>query len=127
MVGYAVLNGDHALLELKTHELSFDSGNCELLGLSFPDTGLLGPKVRRQWEVWEALRELLRIGHASSRDISVVVGHFTSLAMVRRELLSICEDMITVLVVKATCVSLWRVPKLQAVSARGFKTPDGQQ
>ena len=35
--------------------------------------------------------------------------------------------MITVLFVKATCVSLWRVPKLQAVSARGFKTPDGQQ
>ena len=38
-----------------------------------------------------------------------------------------CEDMITVLFVKAACVSLWRVPKLQAVSARGFKSPDGQQ
>ena len=38
-----------------------------------------------------------------------------------------CEDMIAVLFVKAACVSLWTVPKLQVVSARGFKTPDGQQ
>ena len=36
-----------------------------------------------------------------------------------------CDD--TVLFVKAACVSLWRVPKLQAVSARSLKTPDGQQ
>ena len=60
------------------HELSLDSGNFELLGLSFSDTGLFGPKGWRQWKLWQALRELLRIGHASSRDISVVVGHFTS-------------------------------------------------
>ena len=33
--------------------------------------------------------------------------------------------MITVLFAKAACVSLWRVPKLQAVIARDFKTPDG--
>ena len=68
-VGNAVLNGAHAL-GLKTRGLLFDSGNFELLGLSFSDTGLLGPKVRRQWKLWQALRELLRIGHASSRDIS---------------------------------------------------------
>ena len=57
----------------------------ELLSLSFSDTGSLGPKVRRQWKLWQALRELLRIGHASSRDNSVVADHFASLAMVRRE------------------------------------------
>ena len=39
-----------------------------------------------------------------------------------------CEDMITVLLSKLpACVRLWRVPKLLAASARGFKTPDGQQ
>ena len=32
-----------------------------------------------------------------------------------------CEDMITVLFVKAACVSLWRVPNLQASTARGFR------
>ena len=46
-VGNAVLDGAHPL-GLKTHELSLDSGNFELLGLSFSDTGLHGPKVRRQ-------------------------------------------------------------------------------
>ena len=65
-VGNAVLNGAHAL-GLKTHELSFDSGNFELLGLSFSDTGLLGPSVRRKGKLWQALPELLRIRHASSR------------------------------------------------------------
>ena len=34
--------------------------------------------------------------------------------------------MITVLLVKAAFVSLWRAPNLQAVSARSFKTLDGQ-
>ena len=84
-VGNAVLNGAHALW-LKTHELSIDVGNFQLSGLSFSDTGSLRRKVRRQWKLWQALWELLRIGNASSRDISVVVG---LLAMVRRELPSI--------------------------------------
>ena len=47
--------------------------------------------MRRQWKLWQALRELLRIGHASSRDISVVVGHFTSLTMFGAERLSVCR------------------------------------
>ena len=75
-------NAAHAL-GLKTHEFSI----FELLGLSHSDTGLLGPHVRRQWK----LRQALRIVHASSRDVSVVVGHFTSLAMVGRELLCVCR------------------------------------
>ena len=58
----------HAL-GLKTRELSLDSGNFELLVLSFSITGLLEPKVRRQWKFWQAFRELLTIGHASSRDL----------------------------------------------------------
>ena len=37
------------------------------------------------------------------------------------------EDMITVLFVKAACVSLWRVPNLQAPSARSFKLLMGKQ
>ena len=37
-----------------------------------------------------------------------------------------CEDMIAVPLVTAACVSLWRVPNLQAVTARGCKTLDGQ-
>ena len=66
-MGNAVLNGARAL-ELKTHELSLDLGNFELSGLSISGTGLLGPKVRRQWKLLQALQELLRIGNASSRD-----------------------------------------------------------
>ena len=41
-VGNAALKGAHAL-GLKTHEFSVDAGNFELSGLSFSDTGLLGP------------------------------------------------------------------------------------
>ena len=51
----AALNGAHAL-GLKMHELSLNSGNFELLGLSFSDTGLLRPEGRRQWKLWQALR-----------------------------------------------------------------------
>ena len=42
-VGNAVLNGAHPL-GLKMREFSIDSRNFEVLGLSFSDTGLLGPK-----------------------------------------------------------------------------------
>ena len=84
-VGNAALKEAHGL-GVKTHEFSIDSGNFELLGLSFSDTGLLGPGVRRQCKLWQALRGLLGIGHASSRDIS-----FTSFAIVRRELFSVCR------------------------------------
>ena len=81
-VGNAVLNGAYAL-GLKTHKLSPDSGNFELSGLSFSDTG----RCRRKWKLWQALRELLRIGHASSRDI--VVGALC--VAVHGWLLSVCR------------------------------------
>ena len=83
----AILKATHDV-GLDTHEWEEASDTFDLLGLSF-EHGVLSPKVARMWKLWQALRYVLKSGFLSSRQLSVLVGHFTSLAMVRRELLCV--------------------------------------
>ena len=76
---------------LKTHEWKEESGSFFLLGLHFEDN-VLSPKVPRLWKVWQSIRYVLKSGALTSRQLSVLVWHFTSLAMVRRELLSVLRS-----------------------------------
>ena len=50
---------------------------------------MVSPKKRRVWKLWQSVRSALRSGSFTSRQFSVLVGHFTPLAMVQNELLSL--------------------------------------
>ena len=73
---------------LSTHEHEALAESVDLLGMTFRRSGLVTPKGDRRWRLFHAIQHLLSEGQATSRDVSVIVGHFTFMCMIRRELLS---------------------------------------
>ena len=87
-VGLRVLGVTH-VAGLDTHEYDESHGDFSLLGLGFDSQGRVLPKVSRLWRLWKCLLFLLRRGRVSLHQVSCLAGHFTSLALMRRKLLSI--------------------------------------
>ena len=58
---------------LKTHEEEESSQRFQLLGLAFED-GVLAPKTRRLWKLWQSLRFALRAGALTFRNSVCLSG-----------------------------------------------------
>ena len=78
-----------AKLNLPTHEESVGVTNLEVIGWQLDGRRLrVSPSRRRSWKVWLALDALLCARGVTSKQLEVVVGHFTFLATVRRPALA---------------------------------------
>ena len=73
---------------LTTHEHD-DGAACDLLGVSFCEGNLIVPKGGRRWVLYFAITHALTRNRLTSRELNVIVGHFTFLALLRREMLSV--------------------------------------
>ena len=75
-------------LGLPCHEQFHSSRTADLLGLSFDGIACaIRPKQDRVWRLWLALEEAQISPVLTSRQLEVIIGHFTFLALLRRPLL----------------------------------------
>ena len=74
---------------LEGHEWQVGAGAFELLGLSLTPEGRVGPKPTRVCRLWGALDHALTRGQLTLHALSVLVGVFTSMCMLRRETLAL--------------------------------------
>lgn len=74
---------------LPTHEKTQSEKDVDALGWSLPGgRGGVHGKNQRRWGLYLAIEEVLSRGRVSSKVLEIVIGHYTSLAVLRRELLS---------------------------------------
>ena len=77
-------------LGLPYHEQFHSSRTADLLGWSFDGVACsIRPKQDRAWRLWLALEEVQISPMLTSRQLEVIIGHFTFLALLRRPLLSL--------------------------------------
>ena len=60
-------------------------------GILFDESGVLRPERKRVWKLRLALEHLLDRGRCSGRQLRQIVGHYTWLALLRREGLCVCD------------------------------------
>ena len=93
----AAVHAEVQQLGLDTHEYSDDAECADLLGMHFGG-GRVSPKGDRRWRLYHALSFVMKKGRVNSKQLAIIVGHFTYSCMLRRELLSLmraCYTFIT--------------------------------
>ena len=70
---------------LQVHEVESSSDGAQVLGWHFTANGEFRPTRKRCWRVRLALREVLKRGHATSKEMQKLIGHCGFISMGRRE------------------------------------------
>lgn len=74
---------------LQVHEVELGNEGAQVLGWAISPDGKMRPTEKRLWKVRLAIRELLKRGRASPRQIEKLLGHCCFISLARREALSI--------------------------------------
>jgi len=70
--------------------------------------GTISPEPKRKWKLHYALEEALTRGQLSGKQLSRLVGHYVSMAMVRRESLSVLDACYAFIIGHPEeCASMW--------------------
>ena len=86
----AVFKFKEAGLQVHGEEVS-DTG-AKVLGWEIRADGHFGPSLHRAWKVRLAIRELLRRGRATGKQLERLLGHCVFISLGRRESLSVFSD-----------------------------------
>ena len=74
---------------LQVHEVELGNEGAQVLGWAISSDGKMRPTEKRFWKVRLAIRELLKRGRASPRQIEKLLGHCCFISLAKREALSI--------------------------------------
>ena len=94
---------------LTVHEVEVGDGASKMLGWEVEARGVLRPTRERVWRIRTGLREILKRGRASGRQIERLVGHMTFVSLCRRESLSVLGEVYTFIRRNYDCIApLWK-------------------
>ena len=76
---------------LDFHDCIEHTEGLELLGLVLSGDGRGHISNRRRWRLWSAIEHVLSRGFCTGHDLEVIMGHFTAMALIRREGLAVFQ------------------------------------